>query len=128
MPLGVSAGKTYGPYSAELVSVYDGDTIKVDVHVWPGQINRVSVRLNGIDTPEIRGKCVIERELAQDAKEFVINALEYQSVVIDHVKLGKYAGRVVANVKANDRDLTEMLIEAGLGRSYDGGKRKGWCL
>lgn len=46
----------YGPYQADLVRVIDGDTIEVDLHVYPGEVVRVSVRENGINTPEKRPK------------------------------------------------------------------------
>lgn len=118
---------TYGPYPARLVSVHDGDTIKVDVQVWPGQTNRVSVRLDGVDTPELRGKCPQERVQAIKARDYVIAMTKDKSLAIQAVTLGKYAGRVVARVLVDGQDLTDMLIAAGLGRPYDGGKRQGWC-
>ena len=40
---------------------------------------------------------------------------------------GKYAGRIVAQVLVGGEDLEEMIIEAGLGRPYEGGAREGWC-
>ncbi len=44
------------------------------------------------------------------------------------VGLGKYAGRVIADVFTEDgRRLADVLIEAGLARVYDGGVWEGWC-
>lgn len=40
---------------------------------------------------------------------------------------GKYGGRVVANLVLDGRTLSSLLIKAGHGRPYAGGKRKGWC-
>ena len=57
-----------GPIVADVVSVYVGDTLTVDAHPWPQITMRVSVRVNGIDTPEIRGKCEEEKVLAQNAR------------------------------------------------------------
>ena len=49
-------------------------------------------------------------------------------VTLRNVKLGKYAGRVVADVIIEDgRSLADILITADLARSYDGGTREGWC-
>ena len=43
-------------------------------------------------------------------------------------ELGKYAGRVVADVTLEDgRSLADILITADLARPYDGGTREGWC-
>ena len=52
---------------AEVVRVVDGDTIEVNAHYWPGHTWRGKVRLRGIDTPELRGKCEIETLMALDA-------------------------------------------------------------
>ncbi|KKJ75469.1 hypothetical protein WH95_18650 [Kiloniella litopenaei] len=112
---------------ADVISVYDGDTFKAKAHPWPGMSIDVSVRVNGIDTPEIRGKCDGEKQAAIAARDYVREVLG-GSVILRNVKHGKYAGRVVADVYLTDgRSLTELLIASGLGRTYDGGKRSGWC-
>lgn len=36
-------------------------------------------------------------------------------------------GRTLARVYLDGRDLADLLIEAGLGRPYDGGRRASWC-
>ena len=49
---------------------YDGDTCVVslpDVHPLFGE--KISVRIAGIDTPEIRGKCDQEKALAKEARD-----------------------------------------------------------
>ncbi len=43
-----------GPVSAKVVKVYDGDTVTVEAYPWPGLEAKASVRINGVDTPEIR--------------------------------------------------------------------------
>ncbi|MFD2206652.1 thermonuclease family protein [Kiloniella antarctica] len=112
---------------ADVISVYDGDTFKANAHPWPGMTMNVSIRVNGVDTPEIRGKCQAEKDTAIAARDYVREVLG-ESVILKNVKRGKYAGRVVADVYLEDgRNLTELLIAAGLGRAYDGGKRSGWC-
>lgn len=58
----VSAGELAVP--ATVVSVYDGDTFTVEARPWPGMTLRTSVRVRGVDTPEIRGKCQAEKDLA----------------------------------------------------------------
>jgi len=111
---------------AEVISVYDGDTIKVTAQPRPGMSLDTSVRVRGIDTPEIRGKCPSEKLKAikarDQAKSFV-----GQHVILNNIELGKYAGRVIANVLVGDQDLGEFLINSGLARPYDVGKRKPWC-
>jgi micrococcal nuclease len=59
-----------GPIPAKIVSVYDGDTITVRAHIWLGQAVETKVRLDGIDTPEINGKCDAEKTLALQARDY----------------------------------------------------------
>ncbi len=111
---------------ADVISVYDGDTIKVMARPWPGMSLETSVRVRGIDTPEIKGKCETEKAKAVDARE---QAKQFvgKHVLLTNIELGKYAGRVVANILVGNQDLGEFLITSGLARPYDGGKRKSWC-
>ncbi len=120
-------GGGYGPYLADVVSVYDGDTLTADVQVWPGQVNRVHVRIDGIDTPEIRGKCAAEKDGAKRARAAMIGILEGGRVSIVHVRTGKYASRMVAEVLVDGVDVAGAMIRRGLAREYHGGKRAGWC-
>ncbi len=115
-----------GPINARVVSVYDGDTLTVDAVPWPGLTARTSIRVAGVDTPEIRGKCQREKDLAIRARDFVRAAVGARVQLTD-VRLGKYAGRVVADVWVNEQKLSELLIAENLGRPYHGGRREGWC-
>jgi len=118
-----------GPVSAKVLSVYDGDTFTVEAYPWPGLEAKASVRINGVDTPEIRGKCEAEKQKAIEARDFVKDLILGEVVFLEHVKYGKYAGRVVANVKLEGGDnLAEKIIRQGLGREYHGGAKEGWCL
>ena len=112
---------------ARVLSVYDGDTVRVEAAMWPGLTWTGSVRVEGVDTPEIRGKCEKEKRKAVAARDFVRQRVG-KRVVLENVRKGKYAGRVVARVRlADGSDLTELLIRAKLGRPYTGGRRQGWC-
>jgi endonuclease YncB( thermonuclease family) len=48
-------------------------------------------------------------------------------VRLHNVRNGKWAGRVVARVTVDGKDVAAILISEGLGREYHGGKRRGWC-
>ena len=112
---------------ARVVSVYDGDTVRVEASMWPGMTWKGSVRVDGVDTPELRGKCEAEKVKARAARDFV-RARIGKRVVLTDVKKGKYAGRVVAGIRLKDgSDLTQLLIRQGHGRPYGGGRRQGWC-
>lgn len=130
-PLAAFADKpVYGPYKAEVVKVKDGDTVLIDVALWPGLTKRISLRLNGINTPEKRGKgvTVCEKFAAQKATEFTQHFLkDTKFVLVTDVRLGKYAGRVLGNIIKDDEDLGKALLVAGHARLYSGGKRAVWC-
>lgn len=117
-----------GPVPAEdIVDVIDGDTLNLRARVWLGMRVETLVRVAGVDAPEMRGHCEAERRAARRARQRLA-ALVRQGVVLRDVTHGKYAGRVVARVLLPDgRDVARVLIDEGLGRPYDGGRRKGWC-
>jgi endonuclease YncB( thermonuclease family) len=56
-----------GPIPAEVLEVVDGDTLTVRALIWLGQVVETNVRVDGIDTPEIRARCDRERKLAAEA-------------------------------------------------------------
>jgi len=117
-----------GPVPAELVSVVDGDTVLVSARIWLGQRVTVSVRLAGIDAPEIRGRCASERARARRARDFLIRRMATGRIALADIQYGKYAGRVVARLLDGDgADLGAALLAAGLARPYAGRRRGTWC-
>lgn len=67
----LSAEKTYGNVTilpSDVIRVYDGDTITINIPSFPPIIGQeISVRIYGVDTPEMKGKTVKEREMAVKA-------------------------------------------------------------
>lgn len=108
---------------------YDGDTIYVNIPGLPGEIAEMSVRVRGVDTPEIRGKCETEKSLADKARDFARQSLKSaKRVEFCEPEWGRYGGRVVASVRIDGRALDQELINQGLARPYDGKtKRQPWC-
>lgn len=123
---GVAAAERL-PIRAEVVRVIDGDTIEVRVDAWIGVEISARVRLRGIDTPEIHGKCEIERTAAEAARARLAQ-LVGGTVVLEDVGGDKYFGRYDARVlTAAGVDVAAVLLAEGKGRPYDGGKRRPWC-
>lgn len=115
-----------------VVSVYDGDTLRVNLDCdAPLFCDNMPIRVRGIDAPEIRGKCEAEKQKAIQARN-VLRALieqatkEGRTVVLHEPERGKYF-RLVADVTINGASVAQALINQGLARPYDGGKREGWC-
>jgi endonuclease YncB( thermonuclease family) len=118
-----------GPaYPAEVIRVLDGDTFEARVRVWPGLDITTKVRLRGIDAPEMRARCADERIKAEAAREALSALLARGRVAITHVSLGKYGGRVLAEVSVRDAgNVGEALLAGGHVRRYSGGRRESWC-
>ncbi|KXJ51215.1 MAG: nuclease [Thalassospira sp. Nap_22] len=108
---------------------YDGDTIYVAIPGLPDEIANMSVRVRGVDTPEMRGQCDSEKQLAQKARDYARQRLKTAtSVQFCEPEWGRYGGRVVASVRIDGSPLDLELIENGLARPYDGKtKRQPWC-
>lgn len=123
-----SESKSYGNLKVKtLISVYDGDTFKVNLsrfHPIMGEI--MSIRIAGIDTPEIRGSKEHIKKLAQKAKARTEAILQGADLIeLKNIRRGKYF-RIIADVYADGKNLGDLLISEGLAKPYDGGKRPSW--
>ena len=118
-------------YVYKPLKVTDGDTIKIDVSKESPLIKKLglSVRINGIDTPEkgSRAKCSKENELALQATKFTTDLVGNKELLLTSIKWDKYGGRFIANVKVGGFDIAQELIKKGLARIYNGEKKKSWC-
>lgn len=118
-------------YQWPVLRVIDGDTVKVDASAdMPPELAALAVRLRGVDTPEKgnRAKCEAEQLASQRAMAFTSGTLTGASrVSIRNPEWGKYGGRVIADLIVNGLPLAQLLIVAGHGRVYTGGRREGWC-
>ena len=117
---------------------YDGDTFYVEIPdlkkydrgrklgiFW----DEIAVRINGIDTPEIRGPaCENEKKLAKEAKDVVDKALRNADKIrLRNLQKDKYF-RLLADVWVDGKPLSDLLYRKKLARPYDGGtKTNPWC-
>lgn len=124
-----ASDKTYGYVIVdEVTSIYDGDTFRVNIHSWPTVSGeRIPVRVNGIDTPEMRGKCQSEKDRARKAKQFTVQTLRTaKTIELRNIQRGKYF-RLVADVYTDGKSLAEGLINKQFAVRYDGGTKINWC-
>ena len=127
-PLSAFSDTLAGPVQAEVLRVVDGDTVKVRATIWVDQTVEVSVRLRGIDAPEIyRPKCDAEKALARTAKASVAAVAPVGSqVTISDISRDKFGGRGVATVMTSDGEtLSERLLAQG--QAIPMGAPKPWC-
>jgi micrococcal nuclease len=117
---------TFPITGGEVIKVYDADTITIasKLPYDASPLYRLSVRLNGIDTPEMKGKGVSdeEKEAAILARNFVSNLVLHKNVRLENIESEKY-GRILADVYLGDIHLNELLIRERYAVKYDGGTK-----
>jgi micrococcal nuclease len=87
----------------------------------------MSIRINGIDTPELRGKCAKDKQLARKAKQFTVEHLRAaKSITLKNIKRGKYF-RLIADVYIDGISLGDLLIKHEHAVKYIGKTKKQWC-
>jgi endonuclease YncB( thermonuclease family) len=141
--LSINGLKSYG----RLVDIYDGDTVKIVLPVFDS-FYKFSIRLNEIDTCEIKSKDKVLQENAIKARDRLFELLtnnkvdavnsingkndikkaldaEVYLVWVECDSKDKY-GRILANIykdKGSTKSVSEILIEEKLAYRY-GGKTK----
>ncbi len=127
----IAFGKQYGTIkNVEFVSCHDGDTCKFnipDLHPIIG--DKISIRLNGIDTPEIKGECAKEKKDALRAKKWINHYLsKAENIELRNVSRGTYF-QIVADIWVGDVNVNQKLIYVGYAAAYDGKtKLHNWCM
>jgi len=117
---------TFPIKGGRVIKVYDGDTITIasKLPFDNSPMYRLSVRLNGIDTPEIKGKGISdeEKEAAKSARDFVSNLVLNKYIKLENIQNEKY-GRILADVYIGDINLNQLLIKERYAVIYDGGTK-----
>jgi endonuclease YncB( thermonuclease family) len=108
------------------VRVIDGDSIIVPIS--GGFAREINVRISGIDTPEVRGRCPEETALAQQTSDTLRTLSSGGVALISGLEFDRY-GRLLGRIyDRQGRDLAEILVQRGLAKRYDGqGPRPTWC-
>ncbi|WP_193221980.1 thermonuclease family protein [Amylibacter sp. SFDW26] len=109
--------------ACSVVMVVDGDTVKLDCE--DGDYK--SARILGYDAPEKNAQCIAEYIKANRAAWALRWAMWFaDKIEIQKTKLDKY-GRDLVILSVDGRDVASHMIASDLARSYQGGKRQGWC-
>jgi len=118
-----------GPVAFTVARIHDGDSFSGEAEIWPGHSVSVTVRIRGIDAPELNSRCETERAMAKAARQSLMARLPARaSVRLFNIGTDKYSGRVVADVEGPGRtDLAGTLLQGAHFRRYEGGKRFPWC-
>ena len=108
-----------------VIKVYDGDTITIasKLPFNDSPLYRLSVRLNGIDTPEIKGKTDDEKTIAVEARNRLTELIMNKQVQLKNVQNEKY-GRILADVYLGDLHINQWMLDQHFAVKYDGGTKK----
>jgi micrococcal nuclease len=112
--------------SGQVVKVYDGDTITIasKMPYDNSPMYRFSVRLNGIDTPEIKGATEDEKSMALEARNKLSELIMNKHVFLKNVSSEKY-GRILADVYLDDTiHINQWLVDNRYAVKYDGGTKR----
>jgi endonuclease YncB( thermonuclease family) len=132
-----------------IIDIYDGDTCKIAM-IMNGNVYKFDVRLDEIDTPEIKSKSNSEKKEAIKARDRLFNLVtkndsknlsrnEIRKILTDNIFLAeievqnydKY-GRLLAklfhhNINKNENEkksFSDILIEEGFANMYNGGTKE----
>lgn len=107
----------------KVIKVYDGDTITVAAYLkGDSQCYKFKVRLNGIDSPELRGSNENEKKHAVISRDVLSDKILNNIVTLDIKGTEKY-GRLLADVIYDGTNMNEWMINNGYAVKYDGGKK-----
>ncbi len=119
-------------WQATVISVVDGDTIKVHVPGFPAPFDPIDVRVYGIDTPEhIKppAKTIHETVLGKAATAFAMTLIKPNDIItiswdgIHHDKYGRLLGTVTL---PNGSSFGDAMVAKGVARVYFGGTKSNW--
>jgi len=110
---------------AKVVSVYDGDTIKV-VFPFLRKLYKFNCRIIGVDTPEIRTRDKKEKEYGFKVRDELRKKILNKVVKLKCGEFDKY-GRLLIDIELSDEEsIKNWLINNNYGFAYDGGTKKKW--
>lgn len=106
-----------------VVQVIDGDTVRL---LCPSR-GVITGRVIGYDTPELRARCLREFVDAQKATAMLRWILWSGSEISVRTEGQDRYGRALTVLLVDGHGVARRMVDAGLARWYDGGRRTGWC-
>lgn len=95
--------------TATPVRTIDGDTFVATMEVWPGITAKETIRVLGVNAPEMRG---VTREAAVKSRSFVARWLDQGDVRV-YVCQRDAFGRLLGTVTRGLENLTTLLLDGG---------------
>jgi micrococcal nuclease len=121
------------PYSAvgdrcwaKVIKNYDGDSCHIAI-IKENRIVRISCRLDGIDTPELRGNSAEEIEAAKIARDTLTQLVDDRLMFVNISDQDKYGRYLITLFDSDDESIAlnvnKELVRRGLACEYDGGTK-----
>jgi len=112
-------------YNAEIVRVYDGDTIRVNIDLGFGlSIRNTAIRLRGINTPEVRGEEKSQGYASRDRLIAILASAENLCRIKTYKgkERGKY-GRIIGDIYVGSDEkgwnhVNQQLLDEGYAVAY----------
>jgi len=108
----------------KVIKVYDGDTITIAAKLpyANSPVYKFSVRLSGIDCPEIKSHTDKEKEMAKQARDALNERIHGKMVSLKNVSTEKY-GRLLADVYIDGECLNTWMLVNKYAIKYNGGTK-----
>ena len=115
--------------SGKVIKVYDGDTITIAAKLpyYESPVYRFQVRLNGIDSPEIKGHTEEEKSAGIISRNALKEKIFGYIVELRNVETEKY-GRILADIYLDNLHINKWLLDAKYAVPYNGGTKKEWKI
>jgi len=105
----------------KVIKVYDGDTITIGVY-YLKRYYKFSIRLEGIDAPELRTSDLKEKEAGYFVRDRLAEKIMGQFIRVEISGYDKY-GRILAKIFHRGVDICQWLLDKKWVVKYDGGTK-----
>ncbi len=106
----------------QIISIFDGDSLRVELDLGRHLRDRWPLRLARINTPELRDPDPVKKAKAYAARDYLRNRLDTAlaanlDIIIRSVKLEKY-GRALAELYVEGVNINDELLQKGYAEPY----------
>jgi len=108
-----------GTYKARVTHIVDGDTLHI-IMKFRGTYDTHTLRLLGIDTPETHQCSEREKAIGEKVGAWLTPLVGQKVKVVISKRKGPFDRRLARVILPRGEDLTEHMLELGLGKPYDG--------
>ena len=98
----------------KIIKIFDGDTVRVK-----GFGLQFTIRLVGIDTPELGKKRKKDQPYSQEAKKKLTRLIHKKTISLEQYGTGSY-NRVLAEIFVNATNINLEMVRSGLAEVYQG--------